>query len=63
MSFRGAPVENRRQVFRLIAADSFRRCCADLWELADESGLVELVGKTLITDDLTGAFWRGGGAS
>ena len=41
----GAPLENRRKVFRLIAADSFRRCCADLWELADESGLINLVGE------------------
>jgi hypothetical protein len=53
----GAPLENRRKVFRLIAADSFRRCCADLWELAEESGLVDLVGEVTVTDDLTSA-WR-----
>jgi hypothetical protein len=55
----GAPLENRRKVFRLIAADSFRRCCGDLWELADESGLIDLVGEVTITEDLTSAFWGG----
>jgi hypothetical protein len=52
----GAPVESRRKVFRIIATDSFRRCCADLWDLAHESGLVELVGEVTVTDDLVASF-------
>jgi hypothetical protein len=56
---RNAPVENQRKVFRLMATDSFRCCCADLWELAYDSGLVHLVGEATITDDLTSAFWSG----
>jgi hypothetical protein len=54
----GAPLKNRRKVFRLIAADALRRCCADLWELAETSGLVETFGEVTITGDLNSA-WSG----
>lgn len=52
----GAPPENRRKVFRLIAHDSFRRCCDDLRELAQVSGLIETFGDVTVTDDLTSAW-------
>jgi hypothetical protein len=52
----GAPPENRRKVFRLIAADTFRRCCDDLRELAAESGLIDLVGAVTVEDDLRAAL-------
>jgi hypothetical protein len=55
----GAPLENRRRVFRLIAHDSFRRCCAELWDLAENSGLLEQFGEVTISDDITSTFWSG----
>jgi hypothetical protein len=56
-AIRGAPIENRRKVYRLIAHDAFRRCCTDLWQLAYESGLADLVGETTVADDLAASFW------
>jgi hypothetical protein len=55
----GAPLENRRKVFCLIATNSFRRCCADLRELAAESGLIDLVGAVTVEDDLAAALGWG----
>ena len=55
----GAPPENRRRVFRLIAHDSFRRCRADLLKLAEESGLINLVGAVTVEDDLAAAIEGG----
>jgi hypothetical protein len=58
----GAPPENRRKVFRLVAHDSFQRCCDDLRELATESGLIDLVGAVSVEDDLRAAFVDAGQA-
>jgi hypothetical protein len=55
----GAPTQNRRAVFRLIAADCQRRCVEDLRALAEASGLVETFGAVTVEDDLSVALrWR-----
>jgi hypothetical protein len=52
----GAPIQNRRAVYHLIAADCYRRCVADLRALAEASGLVETFGAVIVENDLAAAF-------
>jgi hypothetical protein len=54
----GAPIQNRRAVYHLIAADCYCRCVADLRALAEASGLVETFGAT-IENDLVSALEGG----
>jgi len=55
----GAPIQNRRAVFHLIAADCCRRCIEDLRALAKASGLVETFGAVTVENDLSAALgWR-----
>jgi hypothetical protein len=51
-----APVQNRRAVYHLIAADCYSRCVEDLRALAEVSGLVETFGAVTVEDDLTAAL-------
>ena len=55
----GAPIQNRRAVFHLIAIDCYRRCFTDLRALAEASGLVEIFGTVTIEDDLAAALEGG----
>jgi hypothetical protein len=55
----GAPIQNKRAVYHLIAADCYRRCSADLRALAEASGLVETFGTVTVEDDLAAAIGRG----
>jgi hypothetical protein len=55
----GAPIQNRRAVYHLIAADCYHRCVADLRALAEASGLVETFGAVIVEDDLATVL-RGG---
>jgi hypothetical protein len=55
----GAPIQNRRTVYHLIAADCYRRCVADLRALAEASGLVETYGAVTVENDLAAALEGG----
>jgi hypothetical protein len=55
-AIRGAPLENKRAVLRLIAVDACRRCYDDLSALARASGLVETFGTVTVQNDLASAF-------
>jgi hypothetical protein len=55
----GAPIQNRRAVYNLIAADCYRRCVEDLRALAEASGLVETFGVVTVDDDLRAALVEG----
>jgi len=58
-----APLLNKRLIYRLLAADARRQCdlhfqltVDGLWEIAEQSGLVALVGIGVLQDDLGCAF-------
>jgi hypothetical protein len=55
----GAPTQNRRAVYRLIATDCYRRCVEYLRALAEASGLVETFGDVIVEDDLRAALVEG----
>jgi hypothetical protein len=56
----GAPIQNRRAVYPLIAVDCYRRCVKDLRALAGASGLVDAFGAVTVEDDLAAALeWAG----
>jgi hypothetical protein len=55
----GAPIQNRRAVYQLIAADCYRRCVTDLRALAEASGLVETFGTVTVEGDLAAALEGG----
>jgi hypothetical protein len=58
-----APAGNKRAVFRLLARDArqrldeqFQTAVDELWDLAEASGLLDLVGATALQEDFLAAF-------
>jgi hypothetical protein len=52
----GAPIQNRRAVYHLMAGDCYHCCVADLRALAEASGLVETFGAVTVEDDSAAAL-------